>query len=511
MTTDNNYGTLINKFRNSNFRQVIWPIQSHELIKFAPMALLMFLILLSYNIVRSIKDGLIMTKIAPEIISFIKIWVEMPAGILIVFLYSYLCNKMSTEKVFRILVSSFLFLFALFVYYVYPNQVIFHPDPELVSQYTDLYPHLQWFIRLWGQWTFVAFYVLGELWPVVIFSLLFWQLANKITKTEEAKRFYSFFSFFGQSSLLMSGSIIMYFTSKNHILSNYFIDLNDHTEVMIKSLMPVVLLSGILLLFLHFFIEQKIIKNPLHFQPKKKQDKLDLGLIESMKIIVRSKYLWTICILLVSYAVSVNLIEGLWFSKVKNYYHTTEKFVNYQGRVLFWTGVSTMIFSLIGSSIMRYFGWFWGAILTPAIILIAGTIFFTFCLLEDQLYDLLYTITLTTPAAIIVFIGGLQNVLGKGIKYSLFDASKEMLYIPLDDELKTKGKAAVDIIGTKIGKSSGAITQLMIFTIFPHAKYDNIVPFLTIFFVGICAFWIYGVCILNKEYTKLCNQKEERK
>ena len=497
------YMGIINKFRSSSFRQVIWPIKSNELVKFAPMALLMFLILLSYNIVRTIKDGLIMTKIAPEVISFIKIWVEMPAGIMIVLLYSYLCNKMSTEQVFRIIVSSFLFLFALFVYYVYPNQAAFHPDPELVMQYTKLYPHLQWFIRLWGQWTYVIFYVLGELWPVVIFSLLFWQLANKITKTEEAKRFYSFFSFFGQSNLLISGSIIMYFTSKDHILSNYFFDIEDHTEVMIKSLMPVVLISGVLSLLLHRFIENKIIKNPVHFQPKQKTDKLELGIIESMKIILRSKYLWMICILLISYAVSVNLIEGLWFSKVKNYYHTTEKFVNYQGRVLFWTGVATMIFSIIGSSIMRYLGWFWGAILTPAVILIVGTIFFIFCLMEDQLHDLLYALTLTTPAAIIVFIGGLQNVLGKGTKYSLFDASKEMLYIPLNDELKTKGKAAVDIIGTKIGKSSGAITQLIIFTIFPNAKYENIVPFLTIFFVGICTFWIYGVFILNKEYTKL--------
>ena len=57
----------------------------------------------------------------------------------------------------------------------------------------------------------------------------------------------------------------------------------------------------------------------------------------------------------------------------------------------------------------------------------------------------LYTLLHTSPLMIVAYVGAIQNVLSKSTKYSFFDPTKEMAYIPLDHQTKSTGKAAIEV------------------------------------------------------------------
>jgi len=51
-------------------------------------------------------------------------------------------------------------------------------------------------------------------------------------------------------------------------------------------------------------------------------------------------------------------------------------------------------------------------------------------------------------------------VFARSSKFSLFDPAKEMVYIEMSKDEKSKGKAAVDLVGSQIGKSGASwLTQ----------------------------------------------------
>lgn len=484
----------------SKFLDYVWPIERQELPKFLFITLLMFCILGIQNLIRAQKDSLVNTMIGTETIAFLKFWGVMPAAFLITIGYVKLVTCMKGENIFYLVMCSFLVLFALFAFYIFPNYETFHLNSQTADHLINLYPNFKWFILLLSNWSISLFYIIAELWPNAVFALLFWQFVNKVTTVEESKRFYPLFGLLGQTGLVISGVFLENMNEVNFYITNVFNLQASRSIVTIQIVLMVVLMLGLLAIFAFWMLNHKILdiadKENLQFKVKKNQ----MTLSESFKMVLSSKYIMLITILLVSYGIAINLVEGPWKSTASMIYNNPTDYNSFVGGYIKYTGFFTISFVILGSNIVRRIGWFTAAIITPLMVFFTGISFFLVANFEVISNLIVALFVLTDPTTLALSMGAMQNILSKSSKYTLFDSTKEMSYVPLDDDLKTKGKAAADIIGTKLGKSASALLQSVIFIILPAATYQSISIYLMMIFAVICLIWVWGVIELNKEY-----------
>ena len=485
------------------------PIHKEEYKKFLSMGMMLFLVLFNYNILRALKDAFIVPNIGAEAISFIKMYIVTPAAILFAIFYAHLTNIMNFNRIFYLLSSFFLVFFLIFAFVLYPYRTEIHPSTEYIPQlinseisiasFTIHLNHFKWFFKIYGKWLYTVFYIVAELWGSAMIFMLFWQFANRITKTEEAKRLYPMCGFIGHIGSTLSGFFVQYFASQT-VQKFIFLGIEYDNQLIVSTMLTASLFT-ILYVILFYYVSHYVVTHKIYITKAKKPGELKtkISLAESFKIIFSSKYLGLLIILIFSYGMSINIIEGVWKAKAKELYPTTTEFSNFTGQVLAWTGICSMMFMLFSAHILRIFGWFIGAMFTPVMMLVTGGVFFTFVVFHNEASELLKNWNLNI-LAMSVFLGAIQNILTKGTKYSLFDATKEMAYIPANEHIKSKGKAAVDVVGARGAKSGGAFIQSLLFMLFPAATYSTIAPYLMVVFILVILVWVYGVKKLNISY-----------
>ena len=103
--------------------------------------------------------------------------------------------------------------------------------------------------------------------------------------------------------------------------------------------------------------------------------------------------------------------------------------------------------------------------------------------------------------ALAVWFGMVQDALSKSVKYCLFDSTKNMAYLPLDQDTKTKGQAAVEVIGGRLGKSGASAIQFtLINVIAAGSKLTSHVVTISIVFALTAIGWVSSVFGLSKKY-----------
>lgn len=503
----------------TGWRAALWPIHNHELKKFLPMGLMMFCILFIYTVLRDTKDAIVVNApgAGAESLSFLKGIGVTFSAVAFMILYTKAANLFNREGLFYVTALPFLIFFGCFAFIIYPNVDFLHMSLDKIEAYQAAYPSIKWIIPLIGNWTYSIFYILSELWGSAILSLLFWQFANAITPVKEAKRFYGLFGFVGNFGLLLSGPAVIYFSTCTQGMG---LSKAEAWGLSLKYLIGMVIITGIILLSTFYWMNRKVLVDKRYYDPeamgetKKKKAKLSLG--ESLRHIIASPYLGLIAMLVLAYGVSINIFEGIWKGQIKIAYPNENEYNAVMGGLSTVTGAITIILMLLGSNILRRFTWRTAALITPVILLVGILLFFGFIVYNNgqvpegmKIVDALKeNLVDRNLVVIVVFVGLAVNAFGKAVKYSLFDPTKEMAYIPLDPELKVKGKAAVDVIGGRGGKSGGAYIQMGLLTAFSGTALYQLVPILAPIVIGVVILWILSVFGLSKKFVALTKEQK---
>ena len=491
---------MINKL--ISFWKFVFPIHQKEMRLFLSLSVMMFFILFNYTVLRDVKDTLIVNAAGAEALSLIKLLGTVPAAFIVMIVYSKLSYHFSRKKLFLLCLLPFLSFFLLFAFVLYPNRLSIHPSTEWIDQMVLLFPRLQTILRVIGCWSYALFYIFSELWGPLILSVLFWQFANDTVKLEQAKRFYPLFGFIGNSGGIVAG-MVGKFVSETTKVSSFNL---DPWELSIIVLMICVVISGVTIFGLFSNVSSATAKNEaVPYAPKEKRK---MSLKDSLLYVMRSKHLLLIALIIVCYGITQNVVEVVWKDQLRQVIQTQNDYNAFMGHFSMVQGIITVSLMVIGTHVVRIFGWFISATITPILMVGTGLLFFAFMNGKEFLEDYTLSLLALTPTVVAVWLGFVQTGVARAVKYAFFDPTKEMCYIPLSEEEKIRGKAAVEVVGSRLGKSGGSIIQqaLLIGTGSTLVGISSLLALV----IGVVAFiWVVANRSLHTSFEEKILQNEE--
>jgi len=489
------------------FRSFLWPIHRHELKKLLPMLLIFFLITFNYNVLRTMKDTLVVTahSSGAEVIPFIKVWFMFPGSVLMAFLFTRLSNRYSQEAVFHSIVSLFIGFFVLFTLVLYPNRDYLHPN-ELCDRLQSSLPlGFRGLISAFRNWTFTLFYVMSEVWGNIVLSLLMWGFVNQVTRLGEASRFYTLFGVGINSSGIIAGFLSV---KMSQVAFNPSLPFGKTAwEQSMLLLIGTVVFVGFLIMGLFRWLNCYVIDAESGGKSKDEQKETEsvrgrISMRDSFRYLFKSRYLTYLAAIVITYNIVINLVEVVWKHEVKALYPLQQDYNLYMSYVTMIMGFAATFTSMfLAGNLVRRLGWSFTAMLTPAILLFTSLLFFGSILVKMYNPDFIFSVTGIDPLTVIVLLGTIQNVMSRSAKYTVFDETREMALIPLSAESKLKGKAVIDGVCSRLGKSAGSFAHQSLLITFSSISAS--IPYVAGILFSVIAFWIFITRKLSDQFNEL--------
>ena len=375
------------------------------------------------------------------------------------------------------------------------------------------YPALWKCIRFW---LFSLFYIHAEAWGTIVLGVAFWTFANEIVSSLQAKRIYPFLTVGAALGSVFSG-IFMFFSPNIDLKGLPIIG-----NITVQSLQIwVVLILILLILSIYNSLSYNINKNPEGYgiENKIKKNKVKLSFAQSMAVLLKSKYLLLLACIVFGYNMFIVFLESVWKGRVGSY--ESELVQNFiKGDMTLWSagkiyarniitklygvqsilvGVLSLFWIFFVSRIITKKKWSNVAVFTPIVGFICSVLFLLLFVFQNSLGFLVKNYNFSFLFLLVVFGLGILCFI-KSSKYVFFDTSKERAYIPLDEESKVNGKAAIDAMGSRLAKGSSAVLISVLVYIFNGL--DNII-YISFFLVFLLlSIWLYAVYKLEPLYEQ---------
>ena len=430
-------------------------------------------------------------------IPVLKGWIVLPCSILGALLYSKLSRVVKKSTLFCGTVGVFIFLALLIgLLFPYADQVSPHASADALLSFVGA-KHAHW-VAVYRHWIPSLLFVTAELWGGMAIMVLFWGFVNAITNGEESKRSYSLYIAAGDLALITVGSF-------THIAKSmgWMVNFSDN----VSFLMYCTVAIGFVIIGLYIYMKNRVLTDARYYNPEvpntapKKGPKP--GLRQSFRYIIQSGAFTRIAVMVIAVALSFNMIEITWKAIARDLYPASADYHHFSANIQLCVGIVALLTSIfLGNNIMRRFGWRLSALITPVVIGGTGLIFLVLTYFRSDL-----TPFFSSPAtllALLVTLGAIQNIASKTAKYAFFDPTKEMCYIhlPMDSTTKLQGKAAIDVVGSRLGKSGSSWIQVALIDFIGMGSIFGVTHYLIPIMLATIAIWIYSVHSLPRYFVQ---------
>mmetsp|Transcript_21352 Transcript_21352/g.25434 ORF Transcript_21352/g.25434 Transcript_21352/m.25434 type:complete len:490 (-) Transcript_21352:273-1742(-) len=484
----------------SKIRESLFPIHGRkEVTKFLLLGFMKFFIIFVLTLTRDTKDTLVVTQCGAEAIAFLKVYGVLPAAAAFIAIFAKMSSALSRQSLFYATCIPFFLFFFVFNSTIYPNRQFLEPSISTIETKLSMMMDGEGVpAKILNHWTSALFFVVSEVYASVSIGILFWKFANDVVSVREAKRFYPLFAYMSSLAPIAAGQYVVRYASQT----------GDFASSLNRLTIPISM-AGIAICCLHHIINVFVERTEdTQNLPAKNDDqkgtkkKNKMNMMDSLRFLSSSHYLGLVTTLVLGYGIMYNFLEISWKSLVKRQYDDPIEYQRFMGNFSSLVGASTLVVILIGSNIIKLLGWRVGAISTPAIMSLLAIPFFA-CTVVLGVDD---NPTVLNAA---VQIGSVMILMSRACKYGLFDPTLQMSYIPLDEDSKVKGKAAIDVLGSRVGKSGASMVQQGF--VFAFGDIISASPAVMVVFYAVSAVWILGAMKLSVLYDAKAKEQEGMK